>query len=344
MTTTTPTVSVIIPAYTMERWELLQRAVASARNQTARPTEVIVSVDNNADLLRIGQSTWTATEAGTEVPVRVISRGFLHQERDLSVHVQAHGTKRRFGAGEARNAAAEQAKGEIIAFLDDDAEAEITWIEELLRPYSDTSVLAVGGAPYPNYETKRPLWFPRQFDWVFGCCYEGLPTTTRAFPRLIGANMSVRADALKQVGGFHSIDFDDMDMCQRVAALGGSACVVFSPSAVVHHYVPATRLSWHYFWRRCFYVNRSKVEAHREMGAASSFGPEIAFVARTMTTGVIRELLTVFRGDWHALLRIGAMVVGVTSAGTGNVVGRAGRMRHPSDTGRDHQGGAAARP
>ena len=109
--------------------------------------------------------------------------------------------------------------------------------------------------------------------------------------------MSVRADVLKRIGGFHSIDFDDMDMCHRVAALGGPASVVFAPSAVVRHHVPAQRISWRYFWRNCFYVNRYKVQAHREMGAASSFGPEVAFVVRTMTIGVIRELRSVFRGD-----------------------------------------------
>ena len=59
------------------------------------------------------------------------------------------------------------------------------------------------------------------------------------------------------------------------------------------------------------------------MGAASSFGPDVAFVVRTMTVGIIRELRSVFRGDQYALLRIGAIVVGVTSAGVGNVVGRA---------------------
>jgi len=328
MTTMSLTVSVIIPAYTMERWELLQQAVASACDQTLLPAEVIVPIDNNEELLRIGQSTWAATGMGLGVPVRVISSEFIHEEWDLSVHFHAHGTKRRFGAGQARNAAAEQAKGEILAFLDDDAVAETTWIEELLKPYSDPSVLAVGGAPHPNYETERPLWFPRQFDWVFGCAYEGLPTITGPFPRLIGANMSVCADALKQIGGFHSIDFDDMDMCHRVAALGGPASVIFAPSAVVRHYVPAQRVSWHYFWRRCFYVNRSKVEAHRRMGAASSFGPDVAFVARTVTVGVMHELRSVFRGDCHAFLRIGAILVGVTSAALGNVVGRARETRH----------------
>jgi GT2 family glycosyltransferase len=259
--------------------------------------------------------------------VRVIASEFSHEERDLSVYVSVQGAKRRFGAGQARNTAAEHAIGEILAFIDDDAAAEATWLEELLKPYSDPSVLAVGGVPYPRYEGKRPSWFPAQFDWVFGCAYEGLPTTTSPFLRLIGANMSVRSEALKRVGGFHSIDFDDMDMCHRVAALGGPASVVFTPSAIVRHYVPAQRTSWAHFWRKCFYVNREKVQAHREMGAASSFGPDVAFVVRTMTVGITSELRSVFRGDRRALLRIGAILVGVTSAGMGNVVGRAGAAR-----------------
>jgi len=310
----------------MERWALLQESVASVCNQTSPPAEVIVPIDNNEELLRIGQSKWPATAAGTEVPVRVIASEFSHEERDLSVYVSVQGAKRRFGAGQARNTAAEHAMGEILAFIDDDAAAEATWLEELVKPYSDPSVLAVGGAPHPRYEGERPLWFPAQFDWVFGCTYEGLPTTTSPFLRLIGANMSVRSEALKRVG-FHSIDFDDMDMCHRVAALGGPASVVFTPSAIVRHYVPAQRTSWAHFWRKCFYVNREKVQAHREMGAASSFGPDVAFVVRTMTVGITSELRSVFRGDRRALLRIGAILVGVTSAGMGNVVGRAGAAR-----------------
>ena len=310
----------------MERWELLQEAVASACNQTLAPVEVIVSIDNNEELLKTSQSV--LANAATDVPVRVISSEFLHEERDLSIHAQAHGAKRRFGAGQARNVAAEQAEGEILVFLDDDAAAEPTWIEELLKAYENPSILAVGGAPYPRYETKRPSWFPRQFDWVFGCSYDGLPTTTGPFPRLIGANMSVRAVTLRKVGGFHSIDFDDMDMCHRVAALGGQSSVVFVPSAIVRHYVPAQRVSWHYFWRRCFYVNLSKVETHREMGAASSLGPEVAFVVRTLTVGIMRELRSVFRGDWHAVLRIGAILVGIASASAGNAAGRAREAWH----------------
>jgi glucosyl-dolichyl phosphate glucuronosyltransferase len=349
-----PTVSVVICAYTEDRWLQLKQAVASAETQTSPPIEIIVCIDHNEELLRKSEEYFGQGRPAGAIPLIVLANkynGRLGSAHNTAVEfvsgevltflnddvatsdwleqriARAHGTKRRFGAGQARNAAAEKAGGEILAFLDDDAVAETTWIEELLKPYTDPSVLAVGGAPHPNYETERPLWFPRQFDWVFGCTYEGLPTTTGPFPRLIGANMSARADALKQVGGFHSIDFDDMDMCHRVAALGGPASVIFTPSAVVRHYVPAQRVSWSYFWRRCFYVNRFKVEAHRGMGAASSFGPDAAFVARTLSVGVMRELRSVFRGDWHAFLRVAAILVGVTSAALGNVVGHADGTR-----------------
>lgn len=63
------------------------------------------------------------------------------------------------------------------------------------------------------------------------------------------------------------------------------------------------------------------------MGAASSFGPDVAFVVRTMTLGIIRELREVLRGDKHGIRRIAAIVVGVTCAGVGNVVGRGAAMR-----------------
>jgi glucosyl-dolichyl phosphate glucuronosyltransferase len=318
-----PSVSVIIPAYTMDRWTLLEEAVVSARRQTTPPIEVIVCIDNNDVLFQAACDAWCSNPSpSAEVPVRVVPSDFSHDEDRLSVHIQAHGSKRRFGAGQARNTAAAQAKGEILAFLDDDAAAEPDWLEQLVKPFSDPKVLAVGGAPHPRYETDRPRWFPSQFDWVFGCAYEGLPTTAGPLIRLIGANMSVRAATLDQIGGFHSIDFDDMDMCHRVAELGGPGSVFYTPIAVVHHFVPEHRTSWRYFWHRCFYVNRHKMEAHREMGTASTFGPELAFVIRTLTAGVGREVKALVRGDADAGLRIMAILVGLTCAAVGNAFGR----------------------
>jgi GT2 family glycosyltransferase len=195
-------------------------------------------------------------------------------------------------------------------------------VERILATYTGDDVLAVGGAPIPDYETARPDWMPQEFDWTFGCVYRGLPESAGPTIRLIGANMSVRADVFDRIGGFHSIDFDDMDMCHRVAALGGPGSVVFNPAAVVHHYVPHERTTWGYFWRRCYHVNRNKVRALQETGVPRSVVPDLRFVLSTATTGFLRELLGAIRGRRGAFRRGAAIVVGVASAGIGSIVGR----------------------
>jgi hypothetical protein len=149
-----------------------------------------------------------------------------------------------------------------------------------------------------------------------------MPKQLAPLGHLIGANMSVRREAFEGIGGFHSIDFDDLDLCMRVAAARPDQQLLFEPRAIVHHYVPAQRVQWRYFWRRCFYVNREKVEAFAEMGDAANIEAERAFVRKALTTQVGVELRTVIGGDVNGLRRLGAMGIGVAMAGLGHLVGR----------------------
>jgi glucosyl-dolichyl phosphate glucuronosyltransferase len=314
-------VAVIIPAYTMRRWALTVDAVESARNQTTPPQIVVLSIDNNEELFALAQRHW-ASSATSGTPVRVVANGFSDHLAGTAMHVKAHGSNRRFGAGSARNTAAAQVSADILAFLDDDARAEPDWIEQLLAAYRETGASAVGGPPMPVYATGRPRWFPSNFDWVFGCSYEGMPTTIAPIGHLIGANMSVRRRDFEVVGGFHSVDFDDLDLCMRLADRFGSQAVYFAPRAIVHHFVPADRVTWHYFYRRCFFVNREKVRAFVDMGPAANLRSELAFVSRALTVHVGGELRRACAGDTTAWRRIGAMLVGMTLAGLGHLRGR----------------------
>lgn len=297
-----PTVSVIICAYTEDRWQQLQKSVASAEAQTSPPIEIIVCIDHNEELLRKSEEHFGKGRAAGLIPLIVLANKY-----------EGH-------LGSARNTAAEYASGEVLAFLDDDATAAADWLDRLIAPYADERVGAVGGAPLPVFEAGRPRWFPHEFDWVFGCAYRGLPSARAPLAHLIGANMSARRSALREVGGFHSDDHDDMDMCHRIAH--AQHRVLYEPRAVVHHFVPATRTTWRYFWRRCYFVNQGKVEAFANMREASGLGAELAFVTRTLTTGVLAEVRQVMRGDMYGLTRAGAMIAGITLAGLGHVSGQ----------------------
>jgi Glycosyl transferase family 2 len=65
--------------------------------------------------------------------------------------------------GFSRNTAVDLARGEVIAFLDDD---DADWREWLLAPYDDPQVGVVGGEPIPAFEAGPPGWLPREFYWL----------------------------------------------------------------------------------------------------------------------------------------------------------------------------------
>ena len=148
-----------------------------------------------------------------------------------------------------------------------------------------------------------------------------MPDRLAPLSHLIGANMSVRRNIFEEIGGFHSIDFDDLDLCMRVAARCPGQRLMYEPRAIVYHYVPLC-VSWRYFWRRCFYVNFEKAEAFAQMGAAANIKAEREFVFRAVTKQVSLDLGDVLRGKYMGILRISAMLVGVAMAGAGHSVGR----------------------
>ncbi len=320
-------VSVVICTYTEDRWNLLTEAVRSAKEQSCRPREIIVSVDHNAELYRKCVATWSTCHA-SDVPIIIVQN--------------------RFGGrlGSTRNTAAEIAAGNIIAFLDDDASALPNWLDELVRGYEDPRIMAIGGRPVARFEVQRPRWFPEDFDWVFGCAYKGLPSERRAVRRLIGANMSVRRNALVEVGGFHSDNHDDMDLSHRLAQRFGAKSVVYEPSAVVFHHVPEARLTWSYFWRRCYYVNRGKVSAFHEMKSPGNLRAELEFVSRSIMSGAHAAMTALIRGRTDPLVRFMIASVGIALAAAGHLDGRMrlvlGRTRPETTRGFDAGIGVAS--
>ena len=137
----------------------------------------------------------------------------------------------------------------------------------------------------------------------------------------IGLNVSARREALAEIGGFHSDNHDDMDMCYRLKHLRPLDRIVYEPGARVHHFVPSVRTTWGYFWRRCFFVNRGKVEAFRHMDGAGDRGADVGFVARALSRGVSRGVRDAAKGDSWGLVRAASIIAGVVLAGSGHVAG-----------------------
>jgi len=308
--------SVIICAYTLDRWPDLQRAVGSVLAQEPPAEEVVVVVDHNTELLRRATERWPpgdlAGREGAPGPVRVVAN---------------QGGR---GLSGARNTGVDIASSEIVAFLDDDAEAGDGWLGLLLAAYDDPDVAACGGAAIAALAGLRPPWWPVEFDWVVGCSYLGLPTTTSSVRNLIGANMSVRRAMVLELGGFpegigrvgaRPVGCEETDLFIRLAQRWPEARIVYEPTARVRHTVPQNRLSWHYFRTRCFAEGLSKASVAARVGPDRALASERSYVRRVLPAGVARGLKGAWRGERGAGLRAVAIAAGLSMTTAGYIRG-----------------------
>lgn len=267
-------VSVVICAYTEQRWDDLGAAVSSVRAQHPAPAELILAIDHNADLLARCQLAFPGA-------LVVANTG-------------------RQGLSATRNAGLEAATGAVVAFLDDDAAARPGWLAALAGGY-EHRVLGVGGAIVPNWSTGRPPWWPPEFDWVVGCTYIGMPPSTAPVRNLIGANMSLRRSVFQEIGGFSDglgrigrrpLGCEETELCIRARQRWPAAEFRYVPAAVVDHTVPAARATWGYFRARCFAEGLSKAAVGARVGAHDALSAERAYVLRTLPRAVGRGLTT----------------------------------------------------
>lgn len=224
--------SVVIACYTDKRWDLLVAAVDSVLAQDLPPREIFVVVDHNPGLQQRVTQQWPQ--------VTVLANRFGQ------------------GASGARNTAAFQATSPVVAFLDDDAVAEPTWLSTLLQCLDDPTVVGVGGGVTMAWQGSHPSWFPDEFAWVVGASYAGMPEDTAEVRNVWAENMAVRLARFREVGGFR-LNFgkvgarsspEDTDLCIRMAR--GTGRWLYAPKALVAHHVPLARSTFTFFLRRCF--------------------------------------------------------------------------------------------
>ncbi|MFJ4974441.1 glycosyltransferase family 2 protein [Streptomyces coeruleorubidus] len=309
---TEPSLSVVVCAYTLDRWEDLQAAITSVQSQHRPPDDVVLVVDHCPELQRL---------AGRMLHGVLVLPNQQHK-----------------GLSGARNTGVEAAVGDVVAFLDDDATAHPSWTDRLLSDYRDPRVVGVGGLVVPWWETDRPAWFPPEFDWVVGCSYRGLPEQPAPIRNFIGANMSFRKDALRAAGGFRTdlgrvgtrpLGCEETELCLRITSRRPDAVLLYDPSAAVRHRVPAARATWSYFRARCYAEGLSKALVARYSNGSAALSSERAYLKSTIPRA-FREALHPGR---PAPARTAlALALGVCATALGYAVGsvRARRLAVPA--------------
>ena len=222
-----PFFSVVIPTYNRE--EKLARCLNSLAglDYSRDRLEVVVVNDGGA-----GPDT-AAGHLGRDLKVKLINQNHL-------------------GSAAARNTGAAQARGEFLAFTDDDCAPDPPWLTALaqsLRTWPDHLIggQTLNGLPQNVFSTASQLLASYVYSY-----YNRNPHAAHFFA---SNNLALSAERFRTVGGFDSTytraAAEDRELCDRWRYHGYR--MTYAPDAVVHH---THDLTLRTFWQQHFNYGR----------------------------------------------------------------------------------------
>lgn len=230
-----PLVSIVI-ACPKHSW-MLDECLEAIRQQSYEKWEVLVLPDEDVKL-----------EGGDALSnIRVIPTGKVRP-------------------AEKRNVGIREAKGEIIAFIDDDAYPDVHWLEYAIKYFGEADIGAVGGPGVtPPGDKRLARMGGRVYDnWLVSGNYRyryhagGVRMDVDDYP---SCNLFVRKSVLDKIGGYRT-DFwpgEDTLLCKDI--IDNWKRIVYDPWVVVYHhrrplFLPHLRQLGRYAFHRGYFCKR----------------------------------------------------------------------------------------
>lgn len=245
--------SVVIATY--NRADELVRTLESLGGlQVKDPWEVIV-VDNNSR----DNTKEVVLKAAEDFPVPL---HYLHESQQ--------------GRSAALNAGIKAAQGEIIAVTDDDVRIEPDWLTNAERALEQLDCDYLGGKALPLWGGERPSWIPegRCMHWAVIALLDYGPKPIEFGVEVpLGVNMIFRREAFERAGLWDNaigrkagtlLGQEVREWTRRARAAGMNG--FYSPDLVVHHVIPADRLTKKYFRSWFYWHGISRAMLYRSGG------------------------------------------------------------------------------
>jgi glucosyl-dolichyl phosphate glucuronosyltransferase len=294
---------------THNRADLLEGALRSLEEQTLPRDRFEVLVIDNA-----------STDSTARVLEACAGRGKveLRSVREMELGLDA-----------ARNRGIREARGEILAFLDDDARARQDWAEAILDGFSRHPAPILGGRVDLDWEAARPAWFSNVLlRYLIHCDYGPEVVEVTSPPWLYGTNVAFRKALFQEIGLFR-LDLDrkgdslmgggDTEFFKRASGTGKT--LLYLPTMVVSHLVPAQRLTREFFRERLFYSGYTRA-AHgtetrlRVLANCAAFaGGSVGCVLAALALRLAGSPRHSFAQERRALLAFGYLYYHLLKAG-----------------------------
>jgi glycosyltransferase involved in cell wall biosynthesis len=270
-------ISVVICTY--NRASLLTGAIESICQQTLAPDQYEILVVDNA-----------STDNTTEVVRTFQEKNPYHQIRWVY--------EARQGVGHARNTALSEVAGKFVAYLDDDAKADLNWLTQAEKRLLDSRIIhCLGGPIHPFYTSGKPTWFKNQYELrTWGKEERSLISGES----LSGSNMIWRKETLQMIGGFgemvgpvgniFSVGEDTMAF-KRLWKYIPEAMVIYDPNLIVFHWVPPYKMMVSHYIKRAFINGQVAIKLDQQ--------PVPGWRLRTALRSIGAVIIRASRALWH---------------------------------------------
>jgi len=300
-------VSAVVCTHSLVNLPKLLEAVGSLLRQTYRNLEIIIVVDGNRELYEKTVAYY----------------------REYSM-IQSVLLDKSSGISGARNAGISVARGDVIAFMDDDALALGTWIETLVSTYEGYNALAVGGKVLPLWIDGKTECLPEELYWLVGITHEGFAAEKITEVRnTFGPNMSYKREVFEQIGLFNEalgfakggssyLQAEEPEFALRMREKFGRG-VIYNPGAIVYHRISRSKTGVIILLRRSFYQGYSKAMLRRLNISSDSIATEKTYLKDVFFRFAPRKIKHFYRVS--EMKKLALLVASVFIVGIGFVYG-----------------------
>jgi glycosyltransferase involved in cell wall biosynthesis len=226
---------------------------------------VILSTYNRCQSLAKALSSVAASvlPEGHDWEVIVVDNNSTDQTREVVEEFQRrHRGRFRYvfeskqGLSHARNAGIREARGDILAFMDDDVTVETTWLENLTAPLRNGEWAGSGGRIMPEQTFVPPRWLSLEGRYALAplAIFDYGPIACELTESPFGTNMAFQRKMFEKYGGFRTdlgrcggnmMSNEDTEFGSRLLVAGER--LSYEPSALVFHSIPLNRVRKEYF-------------------------------------------------------------------------------------------------
>ncbi|RKZ48287.1 MAG: hypothetical protein DRR16_31950 [Candidatus Parabeggiatoa sp. nov. 3] len=233
--------------------------MAKDKQQIVIGLSVIICTYNRADLLKnVLQDVCEQTLADSEFEVIVVDNHSTDQTRAVAESFCQRYPNVRYcfeaqqGLSHARNRGWREARGEYLAYLDDDCQIPTQWLTVAKEIIEQHAPIVFGGPYYAFYNSAKPDWWKDDYDAYHSMIYADTAGYLEPYQDIHGGNLFIQQSILQKVGAFNpqlgmsgqQLGYgEETELQMRIFKALPSPRAYYDPRLYVDHLVAAKKMN-----------------------------------------------------------------------------------------------------